>query len=818
MLKKLLILSTVFMTVTSYSLAVSDITYYGLPNGQEKINSINFADVSDKGENYWAKPAIYQITSLGIMQGFSSDVFSPLTEITNEQAVATILNSMGKASEVEALNVINKTWSDKYIKYAMNNGLISGKIVLKMEDISGKIEAMKDKGVYIRDAAITREEIAKLLVTAFSIPTTSKDESKKPLDFMDAAQIDSEKKTYVDAVSMAGIMIGTDDGMFNPKSGLTRAEFAQILKNCEEYIVTNLGVTKHSGFVESAGTSNISIADSDGNNIQINVTGKNIPTVRNNQLGGISLLKSADEIDFFVDSSKAVKFIRVIDESIYGGTQAETESKSKQGIVTGNSPYFYEISIKDKNGNIEKYDYGRWTEIYKDGKETNAADILQGDTVYLEFDDVGDVTVIRAVTNSVISYGTVYKIDDEIVSIKFSDGTVKEYDVEEIPVYKNNEEVPVSKLYTGEYAKIYTSNSELIKLEIVEDERTAEGIYKGYISDINLIQDRIIIRNPEKFENGEWVSISSSFLTLPLDKGMNINYEGAKLEKSDLGEKHVGKYAYIATREDTQVLEKVKSISIGDDLREYTIIGKVSSYSSKGLLKVYDESMKPYIEESTIAVINNKIVDKPDFNKGDRIAITAVYEDDRYIAKVISSVDFDDDREVWAYFGEVTDVNKSEEVDIKATAKYEDDEWTAISKRTTSFTITSNTRIFDTTGPINIKEFDETYKGKGICIVAYGDEAVVISVVTLTDTPYIAIGSVKSVGTSDFVITDVESYDITNEEWLETGADETVTLDVSTAITKNGNYAKFADIVKNMEVIIIKPAATGAACTIILKD
>src|SRR5574344_2110003 len=98
MLKRILILSTVFMTVTSYSLAVSDITYYGLPNGQEKINSINFADVLDKGENYWAKPAIYQITSLGIMQGFSSDVFSPLTEITNEQAVATILNSMGKAS------------------------------------------------------------------------------------------------------------------------------------------------------------------------------------------------------------------------------------------------------------------------------------------------------------------------------------------------------------------------------------------------------------------------------------------------------------------------------------------------------------------------------------------------------------------------------------------------------------------------------------------------------------------------------------------------------------------------------------------------
>ena len=68
--------------------------------------------------------------------------------------------------------------------------------------------------------------------------------------------------------------------------------------------------------------------------------------------------------------------------------QEEQEKSQKQGIVTGNSPYFYEIAIKDKNGNIEKYSYGRWTEIYKDGKETSASDIMQGDTVYLEFDNL----------------------------------------------------------------------------------------------------------------------------------------------------------------------------------------------------------------------------------------------------------------------------------------------------------------------------------------------------------------------------------------------------------------------------------------------
>ncbi len=820
MIKKAVVTSILTLGLVSFAYASNNITYYGIPNGDQKINLINFNDVLSQGEGYWAKSAIYQISSLDIMQGMANGVFSPTTKVTNEQAITTVLNSMGKATEVNDQKVISNYWSDKYIKYGIKNGLITGKTVMRLSEIAGNLDTMKKKGVYVRDAAITREEMAELIAKAFSLSSTSADE-KKPLEFMDSNQIDTTKKSYVDAVSMNGIMVGSDDNMFNPKSGLTRAELAQILKNCESYILANLGVTKHTGFIESVGTGSILISDENGDSITVDLTGKNIPTLRNNILTGTYSLKSSDEIEYYVDAKKNVKFIRVTDASIYGEEQEEQEKNQKQGIVTGNSPYFYEIAIKDKNGNVEKYTYGRWTEIYKDGKETSASSIMQGDTVYLEFDNLGDLVVIRGVTNAVISYATVTEISGTKVTMVPDDGKAEKYDLNNVPIYKNGEEISVDNLHNGEYAKLSLSQNKLIKVEIVVDERSCEAIYKGYISDINLIQDRIIIRNPSQLKDGKWTKLTDNFITLPLDRNMQISYEGINMAKNELGEKQVGKFAYIAARKDTEVLEKVKAMNIGIKGKEEVITGEVSKFNeSTGELRISGNSIKPYVDENTVLVINNKIVTKADFSKGDNLAVVVSKDDNGdYIAKLITTIDEVDSesRDVYAYFGKVKSIDEGNEVIMNISARYEDEEWIIGKERNASFVITSNTRIFNETEPLNFDEFNKEYKGKEICIVAYGDEAVIITVVSITDTPYIFMGSVDDVETDKFTVTDVEIYDLENEEWTESTKEE-VSISVNTAITKNGKYAKSSDIKYGQEVVVIKPDEQSSAAVVLLND
>lgn len=820
--KKLLLLGILSLNLISASLAESDITYYGLPDGYNKINSINFSDVLDQGQNYWAKPAIYQIASLGIMSGFSTSSFSPITSVTNEQAITTILNATGKASNVEEIKMLVNNWSDKYIKYAMNNGLITEKIVYKKDDVKGDMEALKSKGVFIRDIPITREEMASLIYRAFNLPLTSSDDTKKPVDFLDKALIDESRVSHVDAVSMAGIMVGNEDKMFNPKSGLTRAELAQILRNSEDYLLNDLRLIKQKGYIDSASATGVELTDDEGNTIYINCSNLDIPVVRNNTLSGVYALRSADEVEFFINTSKQVVFIRVIDEGIYQDNSSDTSPKlvSKQGIVVGNSPYFYEISIKDKNGNVESYKYGSWTDVYKDGKDSNATDIFQGDTVYLEFDEIGDLVVIRGVTNTIITYGTITRIDGNEVSIKMNaTGEDKNYNLRRIPVYKNGIEIDIDELYNGEYAKLYSSQSEIIKVEIVQDDRTAENLYKGYISEINLIQDRIILRNPYVFGNGEWNLAESSFITIPLDNDMKIIYDDEEIEKEDLGEKQVGKFAYIVTREDTKLLEKIKSINIGFESDDETVIGEVRSYNEdSGLLKLYDDSRKFYIDDTTICVIDGKITPNSLIGKGDNVSLSAIYDDGRNIVKLITDVEKEEKKTVEVYYGTINNIEKSDEVSIKITGIYEDDEWSTPTRSYASFEITPNTRIYTEQEPLNLKEFDfSSYKDREACIIAYGDEAISIGIMNLSDAPYISVGSIKSVGTTDFVIQDVEYYDYDEEEWQE-GEDETITTVINTLITLNGNFARFTDIKKDFEVVVIRKDSTSSAGVVLLTD
>lgn len=805
----------------------ADITYYGLNDGYSKINSINFSDVSNQGSDYWAKAAIYQVASFGIMNGFSSNSFSPTTAVTNEQAVATILNAKGKEKEVENIKMISNNWSDKYIKYAMNTGLITEKIVYKKADVKGDIGAFKDKGVFIRDLPITREEVATLIYKAFELSSvdsanTSSD-NKEPIDFLDKALIDEARIAHVDAVSMAGIMVGDESLMFNPQSNLTRAEFAQILKNCEDYLLTNLRLSKRTGFIDNVGSFGFEITDDDGNSIGVNCSGRDIPVIRNNTLSGITSLRNSDEIEFFIDTSKQVVFIRVIDQGIYEDNSINDtlESVSKQGIVTGNSPYFYEISIKDKNGNIESYSYGAWTNIYKDGKETSASNILQGDTVYLEFDEIGDLVTIRGITNAVITYGTIVDVDKYDVTFKLdSDNSSKQYNLKRIPVYENGAEVDMTELYNGKYAKLYTSQSELIKVEIVLDERTAENLYMGYISEINLIQDRIILRNPKIFKNSTWETAESSFITIPLDDEMEITFDGESLEKDELGEKQIGKFAYIATRQDSKILEKVKAMNIEFESGDNTVAGEIRSYTiSSGLLKLYEDSRKLYINDSTICIVDGKIVSPSSLEKGDNILATIAYENGTYFVKLITSVEKPEEKVVEVYYGEITDIESGKEVSVELSGKFDEDEWTTVKRRHTSFTITKDTRIFSETEPLTFKEFDSTYEDKKVCIIAYGNEAVSIGVMDFGEnSPYISVGSVKEVTQTDFTIYDVEYFDYDEDEWLESSKNEKIVLNTNTLITKNGKFARSRELDTDQEVVVIRKDIDSPAGVVLIRE
>ena len=79
---------------------------------------------------------------------------------------------------------------------------------------------------------LTREEMAKVLVTAFDI------EAKGSHNFPDVKKGGWSDK-YIDTLYAAGITIGSTNGKFNPKADVTRAEFAVFMDRALKYDETH---------------------------------------------------------------------------------------------------------------------------------------------------------------------------------------------------------------------------------------------------------------------------------------------------------------------------------------------------------------------------------------------------------------------------------------------------------------------------------------------------------------------------------------------------------------------------------------------------
>jgi hypothetical protein len=174
--------------------------------------------------SHWAKYDIELMAAKHIIEGISQNEFAPDKNITRAEFTALIaraLNLKGQDAQNSFVDVSDGAWYKDAVMEAARAGIVSG----------------VDAGHFAPEKKITRQEMAVIIVKAYSYATGKKLSdiyTTAEVKFKHEGAVESWARSYVRLADALGLMNGNPDGTFAPGDSATRAQAAVIIKRLLE--------------------------------------------------------------------------------------------------------------------------------------------------------------------------------------------------------------------------------------------------------------------------------------------------------------------------------------------------------------------------------------------------------------------------------------------------------------------------------------------------------------------------------------------------------------------------------------------------------
>ena len=172
------------------------------------------AAYGDVKKGAWYESAVTLCTKNDWMQGVGGDRFDPDGVVSRGTAVTVLWRFMGAPEAPEEARFSDVTpgiWYESAARWAASKGIVNG----------------YGDGRFGPDDGVTREQLAAILWRVAGAPAPKGDGAA----FSDAGKIDAYASDAARWAKEQGIMDGVGGGRFDPKSGATRAQLAQIIQN-----------------------------------------------------------------------------------------------------------------------------------------------------------------------------------------------------------------------------------------------------------------------------------------------------------------------------------------------------------------------------------------------------------------------------------------------------------------------------------------------------------------------------------------------------------------------------------------------------------
>ncbi|MCI1692563.1 S-layer homology domain-containing protein [Aneurinibacillus aneurinilyticus] len=202
------------------ALAVSPLVAGGLLLGEHSAAAAApFSDI----DNHWAEAQILSLARQGIVNGIDKNTFAPERSLTRGQFVVMLANTLkndlttsGTAQEAK-----------KYFSDISGSDYYANDLVRLR-----KAGIIDDRGTFSGERKITRQEMAHYLVNAYRYlykQDLSSIVNVKHIPFKDASSIAPSYRADVVIADKINLISGRDNGKFDPRATLTRAEAASVI-------------------------------------------------------------------------------------------------------------------------------------------------------------------------------------------------------------------------------------------------------------------------------------------------------------------------------------------------------------------------------------------------------------------------------------------------------------------------------------------------------------------------------------------------------------------------------------------------------------
>lgn len=166
---------------------------------------------------HWAEAEIEKLVAMKIVGGYDDGTFKPDNKVTGSE-FAKVLTLAGGLKAVDSnlpgfQDLPADFWAKKYINAALKKGVIKGE---------GDIAFDAEK-------ALTRAQIAVLLVRALGLEDKARTMAQQELKFTDSQSVPDWSRGAVAQAVQLGLIKGYEDGTFRPDAPVDRAVAAALI-------------------------------------------------------------------------------------------------------------------------------------------------------------------------------------------------------------------------------------------------------------------------------------------------------------------------------------------------------------------------------------------------------------------------------------------------------------------------------------------------------------------------------------------------------------------------------------------------------------